>query len=183
MTFSDPLNRHPGKAWVRFELADIPWTLRGRPLPASQKRRQVVMRVLEFVSPPNPDDAVFQVEGELVKRVDQKNNLERPWICKSHTISPFSMKALVEAYPVSTTAKGDTAPPGERKVSNHNIYRQFLATERIRLDFNATTTLTHLVMAISKVDNHDNRFISGSFDIIDARAPSLLYLAELLKSV
>jgi hypothetical protein len=137
------------------------------------------MRVLEFVRPPNPDDTVFQVEGELVKKLDQKNNWERPWICKSHAIGPLLMKALVEAYPVSTTAKDDTAPPGERKVSNHPIYRQFLATERIRLDVSATTTLTHLVMAIFKVDNHDNRFIGGSFDIIDARVPSLMYSAEL----
>jgi hypothetical protein len=70
------------------------------------------MRVLDFVRPPNPDDAVFQVEGELVKRLDQKTNLERPWLCMTSTIGPSSMKALVEAYPASTTAEDDAAPLG-----------------------------------------------------------------------
>jgi hypothetical protein len=70
------------------------------------------MRVLEFVKPPNPDDALFQVEGELVKKLDLKTKLERPWICKSRTIGPSSMKALVEAYPAPTTAEDDAAPLG-----------------------------------------------------------------------
>jgi hypothetical protein len=102
-TFS--LDRRLGKAWVRFEPAD---SLRSRGL-----YPRVVMRVLEFVNPPNPDDTVFQIEGELVKKFDPKTKLERTWYCMSAAIAPSSMRILEEACLVSTTAEDDDAAPPE----------------------------------------------------------------------
>jgi hypothetical protein len=59
------------------------------------------MRVVKFVRPPSPDDQVFQVEGELVKRFNPKTKLERPLYMPnvSRFISPSSMKILEETYP------------------------------------------------------------------------------------
>ena len=105
----------PGKAWVRFELANIP---KGRSrISRTPDSRSVVMRIIEFLIPPNPGETVSQVKGELVKKFDPRTGLERPWAMSdiSRFITPSSMKILEEAYPVSTTM---VAPSGRRSVSN-----------------------------------------------------------------
>jgi hypothetical protein len=76
-------------ALVRFELTNI------------NGCSKVVMRVLQFIEPPNPSDTVFQKEGELVKRCSSSGQ-ERVWHCAhpSDFISPSSMKILQKTYPV-----------------------------------------------------------------------------------
>ena len=57
------------------------------------------MRVLKFIEPPNPEDKVFQREGELLKKYDAIHDRETVWVGLSkYKISPTSWKLLEDAY-------------------------------------------------------------------------------------
>jgi hypothetical protein len=87
-----------GRAWVRFEM-----------IPAFARRREaggnLVVRVLEFITPPNTHDKVFQEQGELLKWFEPGCGKEYPLIVhakgakQNHSLlTPSSLKTLRDAY-------------------------------------------------------------------------------------
>lgn len=65
-----------------------------------EQRNQVVLRVLKFLKPPNPDDAVVQKEGEPLKRYDPAQKIESVWMAKttSKYLTPSFLEPLEQRY-------------------------------------------------------------------------------------
>jgi hypothetical protein len=92
----------PGKALVRFEMANFP-----REPGASESIPKVVLRVLEITEPPKAEDAqiasqIFS-EGQLLHKYDfLKKKVIRPWSTtwksEDRFITPTSRKLLEETY-------------------------------------------------------------------------------------
>lgn len=82
-----------GKALVRFEMI---W---------HEKRSCVVLRILKFLRPPNPNDIVVQEEGELLKTYHSRDGSETPWMVDRPLkfMTPSSVKLLEETYLSKTT--------------------------------------------------------------------------------
>ncbi|TEB20619.1 hypothetical protein FA13DRAFT_1779746 [Coprinellus micaceus] len=61
---------------------------------------RVVVRVLKYIKPPNPGDAVVQEEGELLKKYNPIDRVEVPWVARfiPKFLTPSSLKLLEEAY-------------------------------------------------------------------------------------
>lgn len=63
-------------------------------------RNRVVLRVLKFLKPPNPNDMVFQEEGKLLKKYHPSYATEDLWMAGERTkfISLSSMQLLEKTY-------------------------------------------------------------------------------------
>ena len=61
---------------------------------------RLVIRVLKYLKPPNPEDTVVQKEGELLTKYDPVDKVTKPWVSKSipKFITPSSLKLLEHAY-------------------------------------------------------------------------------------
>ncbi|KAJ3545684.1 hypothetical protein NMY22_g2333 [Coprinellus aureogranulatus] len=79
---------YSGTILVRFEMIE------------HRGGQQVVLRVLKFLKPPNPDDLVVQKEGELLKKWSHVKKREQVWMAAPRTkwITPSSLKMLEETY-------------------------------------------------------------------------------------
>jgi hypothetical protein len=77
-----------GVGLCRFELQVKP----------GQEEPRLVLRLLKFIKPPNPDDKVFQKEGELVKIYSALRGIERPFTRSASLLSEESFRVLKDKY-------------------------------------------------------------------------------------
>ncbi|TEB13306.1 hypothetical protein FA13DRAFT_959537 [Coprinellus micaceus] len=92
----------PGKALVRFEMANLP-----RKADSSNTTPKVVLRVLRMLEPPTPKDAeiaslIFK-EGQLIQKYDVRTGMTTgPWsttrMVDDRFVLPSSRKLLEETY-------------------------------------------------------------------------------------
>ncbi|KAJ3525703.1 hypothetical protein NMY22_g10466 [Coprinellus aureogranulatus] len=79
---------YSGIVLVRFEMIE------------HRGKKRVVLRVLKFLKPPDPNDSVVQEEGSLLKKFHRAKNVETVWMAGTQTrfITPSSLKLLEETY-------------------------------------------------------------------------------------
>lgn len=68
-----------------------------------EERNRIVLRVLKFLRPHNPSDAVMQKEGELLKKYDPVRKVEAVWMAgrDSDLLKPplqSALKRLEQTY-------------------------------------------------------------------------------------
>ncbi|KAJ3511784.1 hypothetical protein NMY22_g15542 [Coprinellus aureogranulatus] len=90
------LKRAPysGIVLVRFEMIE------------HKGKKRVVLRVLKFLKPPDPNDSVVQEEGSFLKKFHRERKVETVWMAGTQTrfITPSSFKLLEETYLPNSTA-------------------------------------------------------------------------------
>ncbi|KAJ3525702.1 hypothetical protein NMY22_g10465 [Coprinellus aureogranulatus] len=84
------LKRAPysGIVLVRFEMIE------------HKGKKRVVLRVLKFLKPPDPNDSVVQEEGSFLKKFHREKKVETVWMAGTQTrfITPSSLELLKETY-------------------------------------------------------------------------------------
>ncbi|KAF6754834.1 hypothetical protein DFP72DRAFT_353008 [Ephemerocybe angulata] len=90
-------SRYSGQGLVRFDLVT---SIRVKKDPITK----LSARLLKWIVPPNPDDTVFQEEGELLKKFDPSTGKERVWMAKKGDFIPAaSFKVLEDTIKVVET--------------------------------------------------------------------------------